>query len=74
MPSWLRGFANHQPVSLVINSLRDLTLGNVTPAQRAQLFAGQSTTTMVVQALLWAVGIGIVFAYLSVRRYNQTTT
>ena len=44
MPSWLRVFANHQPVTTVINTVRDLTLGNVTAAQRHLLFAGQSTT------------------------------
>lgn len=73
MPSWLRAFANHQPVTTVINAVRDLTLGNVTALQREQLFAGQSTTALVVQSLLWALAIGLVFGYLSVRRYNSTS-
>jgi ABC transporter DrrB family efflux protein len=74
MPSWLRAFANHQPVTIIINTVRDLTLGTVTPAQRAQLFAGQSTTSLVIQSLLWTVGIGLVFGFLSVRRYNSTAS
>ena len=74
MPSWLRAFANHQPVTSVINAVRDLTLGNVTTAQRHQLFAGQSTTSLVVQSLVWAAAIGLVFGYLAVRRYNSTAS
>jgi ABC-type multidrug transport system permease subunit len=72
MPTWLRGFANHQPVSLVIDAVRDLTLGNVTTAQRRELFAGQSTTSLVLQSLIWSSVIGCVFAFLAVRRYNST--
>ena len=72
MPSWLRAFANHQPVTTVINAVRDLTLGNVTVAQRHQLFAGQSTSALIVQSLLWTAGIGLVFGYLALRRYNST--
>jgi ABC transporter DrrB family efflux protein len=72
MPGWLRVFANHQPVTTVINSVRDLTLGNVTAAQRHQLFAGQSTTSLIVQSLAWSIGIGLLFGFLAVRRYNQT--
>jgi ABC transporter DrrB family efflux protein len=74
MPGWLRAFADHQPVTLVINTVRDLTLGNVTTAQRAALFAGRSTTSMVLQSLAWTVGIGLVFGFLAVRRYNSTAS
>jgi ABC transporter DrrB family efflux protein len=74
MPSWLRVFANHQPVTTVINTVRDLTLGNVGPAQRQELFAGQSTSALVVQSLVWTVGIGLVFGTLAVRRYNSTSS
>ncbi len=74
MPSWLRAFANHQPVTEVINAVRDLTLGNVTAAQRHVLFAGQSTTSLVVQSLVWTVAIALIFGYLAVLRYNSTTS
>jgi ABC transporter DrrB family efflux protein len=74
MPSWLRGFANHQPVTVVIDAVRDLTFGNVGTAERAALFAGQSTTTLVVTSLVWTAAIGAVFGVLAVRRYNTTTS
>ncbi|MDQ6839073.1 MAG: ABC transporter permease [Actinomycetota bacterium] len=74
MPSWLRAFADHQPVTTVINAVRDLTLGNVTAVQRHTLFAGQSTTALVVQSLLWTAGIALVFGSLAVRRYNSTVS
>lgn len=74
MPTWLRAFANHQPVTTVIDAVRDLTLGNVTEAQRHALFAGQSTTALVVQSLVWTAGIGLVFGTLAVRRYNSTVS
>ncbi len=74
MPTWLQAFANHNPVTIVINAVRDLTLGTVTPAQRQELFNGKSTTFLVVVSLAWTVGIAVVFGYLSVRRYNETTS
>jgi ABC transporter DrrB family efflux protein len=74
MPSWLRAFADHQPVTTLINAVRDLTLGNVSAMQRDALFAGQSTTSLVLQSLAWTAGIGLVFGYLAVRRYNRMTS
>lgn len=74
MPNWLRAFADHQPVTTVIDAVRALAIGNVSGAQRAALFAGQSTTSLVIQSLAWAVGIGLVFGYLSVRRFNSTAS
>ncbi len=74
MPSWLRAFADHQPVTLVINAVRSLTLGDVSSAQRHELFAGQSTSSLVVQSLIWTVVIGVVFGYLAVRRFNSTSS
>ena len=73
MPGWLRAFADHQPVTLLINAVRSLTIGDVSTAERRQLFAGQSTSALVVQTLLWALAIGLVFGYLSVRRFNSTS-
>ena len=58
MPGWLQAFANHQPVTAVINAVRALTLGGPT--------AGK-----VVSALAWIAGIVAVFAPLSIRRYRK---
>ncbi len=74
MPSWLRAFADHQPVTTLIDAVRALTIGNISAAQRQALFAGQSTVSLVIQSLLWALAIGLVFGYLAVRRYNSTSS
>jgi ABC-2 type transport system permease protein len=60
MPGWLQAFAEHQPVSVVVDAVRALTLGH--PA-----------TSDVLQALAWIVGIVAVCAPLAVRRYRQVT-
>jgi ABC transporter DrrB family efflux protein len=74
LPTWLRGFADHQPVSLVINAVRSLTLGDLPTPIRQQLFAGQSTTSLIVQSLIWTAAIASVFGFLAVRRYNSSST
>ena len=60
MPSWLRAFAEHQPVSLVINSVRALTQGG-------------ETARWVIPALIWCVALLLVFAPLAVWRYRRAT-
>ena len=60
MPSWLQGWATHQPVSVTVNAVRALTLGG-------------PTTTIVLQALAWIVGIFLVFSTISVRLYISRT-
>jgi ABC-2 type transport system permease protein/oleandomycin transport system permease protein len=60
MPGWLQPWAKHQPVSVVCDAARDLTLG---------LPAGTAT----LKALAWIIGIVAVFAPLAVRRYRKVT-
>jgi ABC transporter DrrB family efflux protein len=60
MPSWLRVFAEHQPVSLIINAVRGLLLN--TP-----------DTSTILQALAWCVGILIVFIPVAVWAYGRRT-
>lgn len=72
MPSWLQGFATHQPVSVVINAARSLILGDeATAQQRELLLGGSSTGTLVGLSLVWTVGIGIVFGVLCTRKYRH---
>ena len=59
MPSALRVYADHQPVTATVNAVRALVLGGPT--------AGR-----VLAALAWIVAITVVFAALSVRRYRRT--
>lgn len=74
MPSWLRGFATHQPVSVVINAARSLILGDsATAGQRAELLGGTGTGSLIVQALAWSIGIGLVFGLLCARKYRRLT-
>ena len=59
MPGWLQVWANHQPVSVTVSAVRDLTLG--LPA-----------TTHLVQSVAWLVGLLLVFVPLSVRLYRRS--
>ena len=59
MPSWLQVFAEHQPVSVTAEAVRDLTIGG--PA-----------ASHVLQALGWDLGILLVFGFLAVRLYRRT--
>jgi len=58
MPGWLRAFAEHQPVSLIVNAVRGLLLN-------------QPDASTIWQALAWCVGILIVFIPLSVWAYGR---
>ena len=72
MPSWLQGFATHQPVSVVINAARSLILGDsVTAPQREFLLAGGSTGSLVLQSLAWTLGIGVVLGVLCTRKFRN---
>lgn len=58
MPGWLQVFAAHQPVTATVSAVRALMLGG-------------PTTSDVLQALAWDVGLLIVFAPLAVWRYRR---
>lgn len=58
MPGWLRVYAEHQPVSATVDAVRALVLGG-------------PTTSEVLTAIAWSVGIVAVFAPLAIRRYRR---
>jgi ABC transporter DrrB family efflux protein len=58
MPGWLQAFANNQPVTFVINTMRALALGG--PIE-ANLW----------KSVAWLAGIFIVFVPLAVRAYKR---
>jgi ABC transporter DrrB family efflux protein len=60
MPTWLRAFAEHQPVSLIVNAVRGLLLN-------------QSDASTILQALAWCIGILVVFIPLAVWAYGRRT-
>lgn len=65
MPDWLQAFADVQPVTIMGNALRGLILGP------GALEPGQTTAQMVTMALVWVVGILVVFVPLAVRMYRR---
>lgn len=58
MPGWLRAFANVQPVTQVVNAVRDLTQGT------------GSATRPTLLALAWSIGILTVAVTVAVRRFR----
>jgi ABC transporter DrrB family efflux protein len=60
MPDWLQPFATYQPLSVVVDAVRDLTIGGPTAAD-------------VTGAILWCVGILAVAAPIAVHRYRLAT-
>jgi ABC-2 type transport system permease protein/oleandomycin transport system permease protein len=58
MPGPLRAYANHQPVTAVVDAVRALVIGG-------------PTTNKVLIAVAWMVGISVVFATLAVNRYRK---
>ena len=62
MPGWLQAFAQHQPITYMVNAVRALTLG---PASAEQL--GHTAGYFTAWALVWAAGIVLVFAPLAVQ-------
>lgn len=67
MPSWLRVFAENQPITPMVDSVRALTLGDVAPA-----VLGHDALYFVTRALLWAVAIVLVFTPIAIRRYRRS--
>jgi ABC-2 type transport system permease protein/oleandomycin transport system permease protein len=61
MPEWLQWFAERQPLTLVMNAVRSLTLEGVPGPDFAA-------------ALAWSVGLLVVFFPLGVVLYNRRTT
>ena len=58
MPGWLQAFANNQPVTFVVNTMRALALGGPIAAN-------------LWKSLAWLAGIFIVFGPLAVRAYKR---
>jgi ABC transporter DrrB family efflux protein len=61
MPGWLQAFANNQPVTYVINTMRALALGH------------QPIEANLWKSIAWLAGIFIVFVPLAVRAYKRAS-
>jgi ABC-type multidrug transport system permease subunit len=66
MPGWLQAFANHQPLTPMVDTIRAFTLG---PHARAIL--GHPATHCLTPALIWTAAIVAVCAPLAVARYRR---
>jgi ABC-2 type transport system permease protein/oleandomycin transport system permease protein len=62
MPTWLQGFADHQPVGVTVNAVRALMVGGP---------FGTDTVSQVVQSVAWSVAIIALFAPLAVAKYRR---
>ena len=58
MPGWLQAFANNQPVTYIVNTMRSLALGG-------------PITDNLWKSVVWLAAIFIVFAPLAVRAYKR---
>jgi ABC transporter DrrB family efflux protein len=67
MPGWLQAFAEHQPITIIANALRGLTLG------QGALPTGHTVTGETLRALTWTAGILTAFAPLAIRAYRRTS-
>ncbi len=65
LPSWLQGFADHQPITVTTNALRGLILG------QGALPPGHTVAGDVLMALAWSAGIMLVFVPLAIRVYRR---
>ena len=66
MPSWLRVFAEHQPLTYMVDSVRALTLG-----PHAEALLGHPTSYFLTRALIWTLAIFAVFLPLAVAKYRR---
>jgi ABC-2 type transport system permease protein len=66
MPSWMRGFAENQPVTVMVNAVRTLTQGGP-----AEALLGHPAAYFVVRSLLWSVVLVAVFAPLAIAKYRH---
>jgi len=62
MPSWLQGFATHQPVSVTVTAVRGLLVGGP---------AANTLARNVIQSLVWSAAIIGVCAPVAVRMYRK---
>ena len=66
MPSWLRGFAENQPMTVMVDSVRSLAEG-----PRVEPLLGHPAAYFIVRALIWSAALIVVFAPLAVAKYRR---
>ncbi|HWD09642.1 MAG TPA: ABC transporter permease [Actinomycetota bacterium] len=66
MPGWMQSFAANQPITMMVDSVRALTLGPT-----ATHVLGHGAGYFVTRAVLWAAAFVVVFAPLAIARYRR---
>ncbi|HWF15983.1 MAG TPA: ABC transporter permease [Acidimicrobiales bacterium] len=67
MPGWMQSFANNQPMTQMVNTVRALTGG-----PQAQALLGHSVSYYLWPSLLWSLGLVMVFAPLAVWKLKKS--
>ena len=66
MPGWLQPFAEHQPITYMVDAVRALTLGS-----RVQVELGHPASYYIARALVWTAAILAVAVPLAVAKYRR---
>ena len=66
MPSWLQAFANHQPLTPMVDTIRALTLG-----PRAEAVLGHPASHYLAPSLMWTAAILALAIPIAVARYQR---
>jgi daunorubicin resistance protein C len=66
MPGWMQAFARHQPLTVMVDSVRSLTQGHA-----ARTLVGHGTGYEITASLLWCAVLVAVFAPIAVARYRR---
>jgi ABC-2 type transport system permease protein/oleandomycin transport system permease protein len=66
MPGWLQAFAQHQPITPMVDAVRGLCLGN-----HATAVLGHPAGHDVVTALVWTAVLTVGFGALAVARFRR---
>ncbi len=67
MPGWMQGFAEHQPMTQMVNTARILTGG-----PKAEALLGHPLSTYLYPSLWWTIGLVAVFAPLAVWKLKRS--
>jgi ABC-type polysaccharide/polyol phosphate export permease len=71
--SWLQPIARNNPVTIWVNTVRVLTLGDRVTESKSLLFADiPALGNLLWTSTIWLVGILAFFSFLGVRKYRQT--
>jgi ABC-2 type transport system permease protein len=68
MPGWLQAFAEHQPITVMVDGVRALCLGD----DKAQAVLGHHISYYLVYSVAWSVALIAVFLPLAVVRFNKS--